>query len=157
MGSMRLLEEVCTHGSVRPTAAVDVVRDLAEQMSHVLKTVPETTEATFRMLPNAKPAAIESKSETPNSGGLPLRLVDDLRIGEMMVKMSIITQEQCDRVLRAQAGALGNRKRFGDLCVELGILSKEAAYNAIRMQHRESGKTSRDNRTGSDAWGDRPL
>lgn len=162
LGSMRLLEEVERHGAVPAEAAVEVVRELTEQLRQAFAAPPREPTSAFRMLKSsatspAEGAGTELKLVEARSAPS-LSLVDDLRVGEMMVKMSILSQEDCDRALRAQAENLGARMRFGETCVAMGLINHETLQSVLRMQEQNrSGPDRPALELDDDPWGQSPL
>lgn len=59
--------------------------------------------------------------------------VAEERIGSVLYRFGAIDEEARDRVLRAQAGG----KRFGEVALELGILTQERLYQYISKQVEE--------------------
>ncbi len=154
--SMRLLEELRAQGSVGLEPAVEVVRQLFEQLRISLESAPSPVAATpFRTLPSSRPTL--GSAGQPAAPSLSLKLADELRLGELMVRMAMLSQEDCDRVLRAQAESRNPRKRFGELCVELGFASQETIDSALRLQQRMRGGPQPALPQDSDPWGQRPL
>ncbi len=155
--SMRLLEEIHAYRAVGPEAAIEIVRQLFEHLKTSLESAPPPgANTTFRTLPTRVTLGVAGQ---PASSSLSLKLADELRLGELMVRMAMLSQEDCDRVLRAQAESRSPRKRFGELCVELGFASPETIESALRLQQRMRGspQAALPQEQDSDPWGQRPL
>ena len=155
--SMRLLEELEQEGRIGPEAAVSVVGELSLGLKESLTT--RASAPTVR--PGSRHAMVTLKTAEPKTGGLSLSLAVDSvkqqRLGELMVRMNMLTQEQVDRVLEAQSEG-EPRKLFGEVAVELGYASEWTIENALRLQARGRGETP-EGQSGQagDPWGNSPL
>ncbi len=81
----------------------------------------------------------EQKPEGEASLGL--RLMDQRKLGEILVSLTMLTPDQLERALKHQK-ALG--KRLGETLVELGYLNKASVDSALRMQRRHQGSRTFD-------------
>ncbi len=84
-------------------------------------------------------APTEEKAESEPSLGL--RLMDQRKLGEILVSLTMLTPDQLERALKHQK-ALG--KRLGETLVELGYLNKASVDSALRMQRRHQGTRTFD-------------
>lgn len=155
--SMRLLEEVERQGRIGPEAAVSVVGELSLGLKETLS----TASAAPAVRPGSRHAMVTLKSAEPKSGGLSLSLAVDSvkqqKLGELMVRMNMLTQEQVDRVLEVQAKSQP-RKRFGEVAMELGYASEWTVENALRLQARGRGELpTGPSAQAGDPWGSSPL
>jgi hypothetical protein len=67
------------------------------------------------------------------------------RIGEFLIKIGVITEEQVDDVLRIQKG--GDSRLFGEIALELGYLDDNAIKRYVDhmdRQKKEQGEESID-------------
>ncbi len=78
----------------------------------------------------------------PAPDGAGLQLVNHRKLGEILVSMAMVSQEDLDRALRAQKA---NGKRLGDVLVSMGLLTKEMIESAVRLQkQRNAGNNGVD-------------
>ena len=65
------------------------------------------------------------------------------RLGDLLVKEKVLTQEQLEQALKAQKDA-GGKDRLGSVLVKLGFLSDEDVTNFLsRSEERRVGKECR--------------
>jgi len=129
----QLVDLVERHGQVSGRHALMLVTDILTQVIEALGgEVTAEERGPGQQLPS--PAG-------PQQPSLGLRLMDQNRLGEILVSLSMLTQEQLERTLRHQK-ALG--RRFGETLVDLGYLNKAAVDSALRMQRRYQGARSLD-------------
>ena len=150
--ALKLLEELQAAGAVGPEVAVGAVGDLTAGLREALKSAA----------PTAAPARGRHGNEVvlsaPKAGAglsLSLGVKQDQRIGEVLLQMRLLTQEQVDSVLAAQAAERGPKRLFGQIAVELGFLTEALLDSALRMQSRGRGQTPAAE--PRDAWGASPL
>lgn len=123
----RILELLGRHGHIGGRQALDLILEIVEQVR------------------TAVAGEGEDPGEEDGTGGeeapqvelgctsLGLRLMDQRRLGEILVSLSMLTPEQVERALRHQK--LSGR-RFGETLVELGFLSEASVESALRIQNR---------------------
>ena len=154
--SMKLLEQIAAAGAVGPEAAVSVVGELTKGLSESLSTAM----AAPAVRPDSHRNMITLEAKQPSSVGLSLAVdgVQDQKIGELMVKMNMLSQEQVDAILDVQSKA-EPRKLFGEIAIELGFANEWTIENALRLQQRGRGETPSGNQAsaGGDPWGCSPL
>ena len=152
--SMKLLEQIAAAGSVGPAAAVSVVGELTRGLSESLS----TAQAAPAVRPGAPGNMVTLQASEPKSSGLSLSIgsVEDQKIGELMVRMNMLSQEQVDQVLEAQSKG-EPRKLFGEVAIELGFASEWTVDNALRLQQRGRGEKPAAEASGGDPWGNSPL
>jgi hypothetical protein len=126
----RLVEELSVSGLVGPKETMDIVGE-------IVATVREA-------LGMARQEVRIEGSTAPQ--GVPLRLIEGQRIGELLVTLSMLTPDDVERALRLQRM---NGLLLGEALVEQGVLTREAVQAAVRLQ------TSRRQREGGspvDPW-----
>ncbi len=57
------------------------------------------------------------------------------RIGEFLVKIGAMTQEQVDQVVKAQEA--GDARRFGDIALELGFIEDNSLKRYVDYMENE--------------------
>ena len=152
--AMKLLEEVQSCGSVRSSAAVAAVGELTSGLRESFREM----NAAGPVSPGAGRGANEVLLSAPKQGaGLSLSLGVEKggRLGEVMVQMRLLTQEQVDAVLAVQAEEGEELRLFGEIAVERGFVSQVLVDNALRMQARTRGETP--DAAPGDPWGSSPL
>lgn len=151
---MRLLEELRARGSIGPTAAVAAIGELAHGLRETLANASPLAAPAIR--PGARGPTLTLSA--PSTGGLSLsmRTVENQKLGELMLRMNMLTQEQVDAILAAQKAQAEPRSRFGELAVELGFVSQATVESALRLQARGRGETPPP-KLADDPWGGSPL
>jgi hypothetical protein len=151
---MKLLEELRAHGSVGPEATVAAVGELAHGLRAALSADAPANAPALR--PGARGPMLTLSG--PSSGGLSLsmRTVENQKLGSLMTKLGMLTAEQVQSVLDAQAAQKEPRMRFGELAVQMGLLSAAAVESALRLQARGRGETPAP-KQDNDPWGGSPL
>jgi hypothetical protein len=151
---MRLLEELRARGSIGPTAAVAAIGELAHGLRETLSNASPAAAPAIR--PGARGPTLTLSA--PSTGGLSLsmRTVENQKLGELMLRMNMLTQEQVDAILAAQKAQAEPRSRFGELAVELGFVSQATVESALRLQARGRGETPPP-KLAEDPWGGSPL
>jgi len=151
--SMKLLEQIAARGQVGPAAAVSVVGELTRGLREALSTAA----AAPASRPGSRGNMVTLQASTKSSGlSLAVDSVQDQHIGELMVRMNMLTQEQVDHVLEVQSGTEPH-KRFGEIAMELGYASEWTVDNALRLQQRGRGEVPADESGAGDPWGQSPL
>jgi hypothetical protein len=127
----RVLELVGRHGHIGGRQALDLILEIVEQVRTAVGGEPEDADA------SADLDAVEEDPLAVLRGGstLGLRLIDQRRLGEILVSLSMLSQEQVERALRHQKVS---GRRFGETLVELGFLSEAAVDTALRLQARRT-------------------
>jgi hypothetical protein len=151
--SMKLLELIAARGQIGPAAAVAVVGELTQGLRESLEAStasPAVRPGSHRNMINLQP------SDKPGGLSLAVGSVKSQQIGELMVRMNMLTQEQVDRILAVQAESVA-RKHFGEIAIELGYASEWTVNNALRLQQRGRGETPMAPASGGDPWGNSPL
>jgi len=151
---LTLLEAVDERGSVAPETAVGAVgelsRGLRDALAHRLSSAPARRGA------HGNEVVLSLSSERSSGVSLSLGQVDQ-PIGQVLVKMGVMTQEQVDHVLETQAESDADpRPRFGEVAVELGYISESHVESALRLQTRARGDEP-EPATPTDPWGHSPL
>jgi hypothetical protein len=77
-----------------------------------------------------------AQNAPPPPSTLGLRLMDHRKIGEILVSLSMLTQDQVERALKHQKA---NGKRLGETLVELNYITKSAIESALRIQRKNQG------------------
>jgi hypothetical protein len=127
----RVLELVGRHGHIGGRQALDLILEIVEQVRTAVGGEPEESDDA------AEPEALDEDPLAVLRGGstLGLRLIDQRRLGEILVSLSMLSQEQVERALRHQKVS---GRRFGETLVELGFLSEAAVDTALRLQMRRA-------------------
>jgi len=123
----RILELLDRHGHIGGRQALDLILEIVEQVHTAVggdlgeegSELPEPTE--------------EEPGDALGRVTLGLRLMDQRRLGEILVSLSMLSKDQVERALRHQR-ATG--RRFGEVLVDLGYLSQAAVDSALRIQNR---------------------
>ena len=153
--SLKLLEELEACGTVRAEAAVGAVRELARGLRVTLGGAAPLTSTAIRR--GVQEPVLKLR---PSEGGSGLKLslqgVQDQPLGEMMVKLNMLSREQLEHILRVQSEAADDRKLFGQIAVELGYVSAPMVESALRLQARGRGVPPSP-KPSDDPWGDSPL
>lgn len=123
----RVLELVGRHGYIGGRQALDLILEIVEQVRTAVGGNPDDDLGT-------EPDALENEPLAAlGRSNLGLRLIDQRRLGEILVSLSMLSQEQVERALRHQKVS---GRRFGETLVELGFLSEAAVDTALRLQMR---------------------
>lgn len=139
----RLVELIERHGHIAGRQAlsmvVEIVTQVAASMSSELQAAASDAAAAASVQPGpAKPAApVDFAAVSPaslQSTRVGLRLMDQRKLGEILVSLSMLTQEQVERTLKFQKS---NGKRFGESLVELGYINKAALEATLRLQRKQ--------------------
>lgn len=151
---MRLLEEVHRRGSVSREAAVAAVGELSHGLRETLGSAGPAAAPAFR--PGARGPTLTLAA--PSTGGLSLSMstVENQKIGELMERLKMLTREQVEAVLEAQASQPEPRERFGEIAVRLGFVSAATVESAVRLQTRGRGAVPPP-KPEEDPWGGSPL
>jgi hypothetical protein len=155
--SMKLLEEVSAHGAVGPEAAVHAVTELAQGLRETLATQGVQAPAGAAAPPSRNGPTVTLKA--PSSGGglsLALPSVEGQPLGDLMVRLNMLTREQHELVLAAIAAAAHDDQVYGQVAIELGFSSPAVIESALRLQSRGRGVTPPP-KPSDDPWGDSPL
>lgn len=78
-------------------------------------------------------------------GELKLALRDGQRLGELLIKMAMLTPEQVESALKVQQSS---GQRLGEALLQMRLLTPDMLESALRVQ-----RTKRGNTAGRDAWG----
>jgi len=155
--SMKLLEEVSAHGAVGPEAAVKAVGELARGLRETLATHAAPVAA--GPAPAATRGGPTLTLRAPGSGsGLSLALpsTEGQSLGELMLRLNMLTREQHQQVLDTNAAAAHDDALYGQVAIELGFTSPAVIESAQRLQSRGRGVTPPP-KPSDDPWGDSPL
>lgn len=151
--SMKLLEQIAARGQIGPAAAVAVVAELTQGLRESL----DASTGSPALRPGAQRNMITLQaSDKPGGLSLAVGSVKSQQIGELMVRMNMLTQEQVDRILEVQAASV-SRKHFGEVAIELGYASEWTVNNALRLQQRGRGQAPMAPASGGDPWGNSPM
>jgi len=123
----RILEVLGRHGHIGGRQALDLILEIVEQVRTAVGGDPG--EEDVELLE----ALEEDERDLLGRASLGLRLMDQRRLGEILVSLSMLTPDQVERALRHQKGS---GRRFGETLVELGFLSEAAVESALRIQGR---------------------
>lgn len=151
---MRLLEELKARGSIGPEAAVAAVGELAHGLRETLSSSAPSAAPALR--PGSRGPTLTLSAPTTGGLSLSMRTVENQKLGELMVRMGMLTQAQADAVLAAQQAQAEPRSRFGELAVELGFVSHATVESALRLQTRGRGAVPPP-KADDDPWGGSPL
>lgn len=139
----RLVELIERHGHIAGRQAlsivVDILAQVAASMSSELQAAASDAAAASQVGgPAAKGAAAgEAQGLSPRAlqdTRVGLRLMDQRKLGEILVSLSMLSQDQVERTLKHQKS---NGKRFGESLVELGYINKAALEATLRMQRKQ--------------------
>lgn len=140
----RLVELIERHGHISGRQALSIVVEIVSQVAGSMSSELQAAASDAAAAAAAKPAAAsESRQEAGSEGGatsvlnstrVGLRLMDQRKLGEILVSLSMLNQEQVERTLKYQKS---NGKRFGESLVELGYINKAALEAALRMQRKQ--------------------
>lgn len=123
----RILELLDRHGHIGGRQALDLILEIVEQVR---------TAVGGDMGEEAGDLSEPTPEEEPDPIGrsqLGLRLMDQRRLGEILVSLSMLSREQVELALRHQRAS---GRRFGEVLVDLGYLSQAAVESALRIQNR---------------------
>lgn len=142
----RLVELVERNGHIGGRQALSLVVDILAQvvgsMSSELQAAAEESFAP-RSTPLGSRDAVAGglpAARAAQDSGVGLRLMDQRKLGEILVSLSMLSQEQVERALKHQRS---NGKRFGESLVELGYINKAALEATLRMQRKQKdGRTA---------------
>jgi hypothetical protein len=139
----RLVELIERHGHIGGRQAlslvVEIVTQVAASMSSELQAAASDAAAAAGAAQGAGTSAPSNAPAAPLTPSLQstrvgLRLMDQRKLGEILVSLSMLTQEQVERTLKHQKS---NGKRFGESLVELGYINKAALEATLRMQRKQ--------------------
>jgi len=151
--SMKLLEQIAARGQVGPEAAVSVVGELTQGLREALSAAA----AAPAVRPGSRRDMVTLQAASRSSGlSLAVDSVQSQRLGELMVRMNMLTQEQVDQILAVQSRTEPH-KLFGELAMELGYASEWTVDNALRLQARGRGEVPAGESGAGDPWGRSPL
>lgn len=151
---LTLLESIEEHGNVRSEVAVGAVQELSrglrDALAHRLEQAPVHAGA-------HGDEVVLSLSSAP-SAGISLALGEvDQPIGQVLVKMGVLNEEQVELVLQRQAEqSEEERQRFGEIAVALGYVGESHVEQALRLQARGRGAEPAP-LAERDPWGGSPL
>lgn len=119
---LRLLHHLSRSGVVGPRETADVLRDTVESITAVAG-------GTSANLPDRslEPKEEASGDQAPSQ----LKLIDEKRLGEILITMSMLTQDEVENALKRQRVT---GRRLGETLVELEILTEEAVQAALKVQ-----------------------
>ena len=129
----RVLELVGRHGHIGGRQALDLILEIIEQVRTAVGGEPDDADATAEL--DGEEEEDDPLAVLRGGSTLGLRLIDQRRLGEILVSLSMLTQEQVERALRHQKVS---GRRFGESLVELGFLSEAAVDTALRLQARRA-------------------
>lgn len=136
----RLVELIERHGHIGGRQAlslvVDILAEVAESMSSELQAAASDAAPT-RAAPAAAGEKVPGEARPVRSLGdtrVGLRLMDQRKLGEILVSLSMLSQEQVERALKHQKS---NGKRFGEALLELGFINKASLDATLRMQRKQ--------------------
>ena len=138
----RMVELIERHGHIGGRQALSLV---VEILTHIASSMGAELQA----------AASQASTQLESDGGSPhagtaaeppslaatrvgLRLMDQRKLGEILVSLSMLTPDQVETAVRHQKSS---GKRFGESLVELGYIKKAALDAALRMQSKQKGAT----------------
>ena len=152
--SLTLLEAVDQHGSVGAGEAVGATLELSRGLRDALQ------HQIAAALPGRSGAhgdeIVLSLSKEPVGMSLSMGQVDQ-PIGQVLVTMGVLSDDQVDEVLRQQSEQEGEeRQLFGEIAVELGYATESHIESALRLQARARGQAP-EPVTERDPWGNSPL
>ena len=141
----RLVAMIERHGHISGrqalTLVVEVVGQVVEALSiHASDAVGTDGRTGAHHGSAAKTGQGVQNTATPPST-LGLRLMDHRKIGEILVSLSMLTQDQVERALKHQKA---NGKRLGETLVELNYITKSAIESALRIQRKNQGSKMGD-------------
>jgi hypothetical protein len=119
---------------------VEIVTQVAGSMSSELQAAASDAAAAAAGKPSSSSdAGAESGAESDGmsmmqSTRVGLRLMDQRKLGEILVSLSMLNPEQLERTLKHQKSS---GKRFGESLVELGYINKAALEATLRMQRKQ--------------------
>ena len=135
----RIVTLIERHGHISGRQALSLVVEILGQISAILTEQVEAdpSEVVQPAMPaeaeKAARAEPENKSVTGEASRLGLRLMDNRKLGEILVSLSMLKQNQVERALKHQKA---NGKRFGETLIELGFINKAAIDSALRIQRK---------------------
>lgn len=139
----RLVELIERHGHIGGRQAlsmvVEIVTQVAGSMSSELQAAASDAAAAAEQSGPRPDAGAEAGAEAGSAPMLQstrvgLRLMDQRKLGEILISLSMLNQEQVERTLKHQKS---NGKRFGESLVELGYINKAALEASLRMQRKQ--------------------
>lgn len=143
----RMVEMIERHGHIAGRQAFSIVVDILEQVAASMSAELQSAAADAMTRSEGEPArraplqsAEESESAVDlSSSGVGLRLMDQRKLGEILVSLSMLTPSQVESALRHQKSS---GMRFGESLVELGLIKKNALEATLRIQRRQSSSRS---------------
>ncbi|HVS17463.1 MAG TPA: hypothetical protein VMT18_02600 [Planctomycetota bacterium] len=133
----RMVELIERHGHIAGRQALSLVVEILTQ-------VATSMGAELQAAAQQDTARPEPVGEVGDSAPLPgpglldtrvgLRMMDQRKLGEILVSLSMLTPTQVESALRHQKAS---GKRFGESLVELGYIKKSALDASLRMQRRQ--------------------
>lgn len=137
----RLVELIERHGHIGGRQAlsmvVEIVAQIAASMSSELQAAASDAASAAQTPATASQPAATGEVSPPRTlqdTRVGLRLMDQRKLGEILVSLSMLSQEQVERTLKFQKS---NGKRFGESLVELGYINRAALEAALRMQRKQ--------------------
>jgi hypothetical protein len=123
----RILEVLGRHGHIGGRQALDLILEIIEQIRTAVGGDPGEDPGDLVDPMEEDPVDLLGRTS------LGLRLMDQRRLGEILISLSMLNQEQVERALRHQRIS---GRRFGETLVDLGYLSEAAVDSALRIQSR---------------------
>jgi hypothetical protein len=136
----RLVELIERHGHISGRQALSLVVEILSQVADSMSTelqAAASDASTSRTAPAAAQLPTSGAAQPSRAIGdtrVGLRLMDQRKLGEILVSLSMLSQEQVERALKHQKS---NGKRFGESLVELGYINKAALEATLRMQRKQ--------------------
>jgi hypothetical protein len=154
--SMKLLEEISLHGSVRAEAAVGAVGELTRGLRESLGSQAASPAPALRTAGQGKTLTLGGAGSGSSGLSLSLRSVESQSLADLMGRLNMLTPEQIAQVYAKRAQARHDDQVFAEVALELGFASPSVIESAQRLHARGKGEKPAP-RAGGDPWGDSPL
>jgi len=139
----RLVELIERHGHIGGRQALSMVVEIVTQVAGSMSSELQAAASDAAAAAAGKTAPSDAGADAGSEGAgmsvmqsthVGLRLMDQRKLGEILVSLSMLNQEQVERTLKHQKS---NGKRFGESLVELGYINKAALEASLRMQRKQ--------------------
>jgi len=138
----RMVELIERHGHIGGRQAlslvVEILTHIASSMGAELQAAASQASTQLESDGGRAPAGAADEPPSLATTRVGLRLMDQRKLGEILVSLSMLTPDQVETAVRHQKSS---GKRFGESLVELGYIKKAALDAALRMQSKQKGAT----------------
>lgn len=131
----RIVGLIERHGHISGRQALSLVVEILGEVAEILGEQVEG-EAASAEAQAGEDSGSGEQAPRPVPGEasrLGLRLMDNRKLGEILVSLSMLSQDQVERALKHQKAS---GRRFGETLIELGLINKAAIDSALRIQRK---------------------